>query len=61
MKEYFVSAMTPISMTVQANSFEEAVDEYMNNFDFDDLRIGDVDPTCGFAVTDLETGEQQVF
>lgn len=61
MKEYFVSAMTPISMTVEADSFEDAVDKYMDSFDFDDLRIGDPDPASGFAVTDVETGEQQVL
>ena len=53
--------MTPITMIVEANSFEEAVEAYMNSFDFEDMRIGDPDPASGFAVTDVETGEQQVL
>lgn len=61
MAEFFVSAMVPISMIVEAENFEKAVDEYMNHFDFDDMRIGDVDSSCGIAVTNQETGEQRIL
>ena len=61
MKEYFVSAMVPISIIVEAESFEDAVEEYMSHFDFEDMRIGDVDSSLGFAVTDMETNEQQIL
>lgn len=61
MKEYFVSAMVPVSMIVEAESFEDAVEEYMSHFDFEDMRIGDVDSSFGFAVTDMETNEQQIL
>ena len=61
MKEYFVSAMVPISMIVEAENFEDAVEEYMSHFDFEDMRIGDVDSSLGFAVTDMETNEQKVL
>lgn len=61
MKRYLVSAMVPITYEVEADSFEDAVDKYMDEFSFEYLSIGNPDPTCGFAVTDLETDEQQII